>query len=181
MSRGGGRADLAPELVAILARQVATWEVLHAYRTAGLDAALPDLGWRSSAGTGEDGVWRHWTGVGARRGTINYQEGCMGEPTRPVLVRMLVQWAAARLTEQDWAALDRLHAERCDAGRIHADQDLWFRRTYRPRELTDDERARIADAADRAFAVDRAARAVIAAALADDDPTAPGEQFSLFD
>ena len=64
----------------------------------------------------DDGIWRSWSSITSRHGTITYQAHGIDQPHQIVPVRALVEWAAARLTTDDWERLDRLDAETTGPG-----------------------------------------------------------------
>jgi hypothetical protein len=95
-------------------------------------------------------------------------------------VRVVLDWAAARLDPTDWARLGELVTARAAAvEQAHWDGALWRKQTYRPAELTDAERAVIA-AGDRArYTAEAAMRALIRTRLEATEPRA-GDQLVLF-
>ncbi|MGD9989550.1 hypothetical protein [Pseudonocardia sp.] len=96
-----------------------------------------------------------------------------------MIVRLadVLAWAAARLDTADWARLDELGTTRAAA--IVVDHELRRRQTYRPNELTEADRVRIAASNQARWAAERAAHDLIAAALPADTPSA-AEQLALF-
>lgn len=129
---------------------------------------------RGYAGCDEDGVWRAWT---VQRRTVELRTKDTG-PVR-VAARALLEWALPYITAPVLAELEALIAERSAAvDAEHGDTQLWWRATYRPSQLTEHERARLADAHRRRVEAEEAMRATVTACLAAED--APGIQLDLF-
>lgn len=173
-------APAGVDRVPYLARASVSWLVLWTFHRRGLPGAVEVLGARGRCGVEADGVWRSWDTI-ATRGGFTLQEGSAQASKQRIRVRVVIEWAAARLDRADWARLDELIATRSTSIDTADGEDrrLWWKQTYQPGELTEAERAVIA-AADR---VRRAAevqmRALVDARLSRDGPVA-GEQLGLF-
>lgn len=162
-----------------LARQYADPFVMRAYHHRGPAAAIAAIQ-RAGGVEHEDGVSIHFTSYhphNNRRVTLTIGDG---EPTTH-LMRDILDWAAGRLTDTDWARLDAYRAARDAAHNLAwPTPEDHSKEVFRPAELTPEERARIGAGRRQAWDADRAADALIADRLADRPTARPGEQLELF-
>jgi hypothetical protein len=172
---------MSGDATAYLARQMLSSrdDILLRARDAGATSAARAYlaGSHGTGGCGicPDGVWRRWD-------VRNHQVRLTVGTAAPVEMQLrdVVAWALARITPEAWAELERLrHARTAELAVECGDRDLSHRLTYRPRDVTAAERARVAGAQSRRFDLEQQARLIVERCLASDELAGQLELFEL--
>ena len=161
--------------IPLLGRRIATPAVLRTYRRRGPAAAIEAL--QLVGGAGHEGD--HHVQFHISNGNRRIELIVDGERS-PHLTRDVLDWAAGRLDDTDWAQLDALDAART-AGFALAyptDEDH-HKEIFRPAELTTEERNRIGAGRRQAHDAELAAHDLIRARLHTSNAR-PGDQLDLF-
>lgn len=172
----------AADVMDRLAREIAPGrsDILFVARDAGLHAAVRAYfaGSRLLGGCGrdDDGVFRRWDFEGQH---IQYRIGTFDADPVVVPLRDVLAWALDRIDHTRWVELEGLRQARSDSLQAeYGDRDLDHRMTYRPKDVTADERARVVEARARRTEIEQVTRDLVARALSDGSVTG---QIGLFD
>jgi len=184
-----------------LAQRYADWSVLHTYRHRGPAAAIAAINCVGGCEDDPDGVRVTYDSYPSNRkirlwrladlaylrprledGTVTlaeYEREITSLPHTVHLMRDVLDWAAGRLDDTDWAQLDAWAAARWAGVELTRCDDLDWHRRKAIGQLTDTEQAAIARGQRAIRDAETAMRALVDARLHTTDAR-PGDQLDLF-